>query len=64
MWPALVAMNLPVLAVVLIIAAVERLDVVLSQGIPMLLSGLVGSLAGAAVAVRRPATERAPNADR
>ena len=45
-WPILAAMVAPLLAVVLFIAAVEKGDVVLAQGVPMLLAGSIGCLAG------------------
>ena len=46
-WPILAAMIAPLLAMVLLIAAVEKGDVVVSQGVPMLLAGSIGGLAGA-----------------
>jgi hypothetical protein len=49
-WPILFAMVAPLLAMVLLIAAVEKPSTVLAQGIPMLVAGCIGSLAGALLA--------------
>jgi hypothetical protein len=45
-WPILAAMMAPVLAMFLFIAAAEKGGVVLAQGVPMLLAGCIGCLAG------------------
>jgi len=58
-WPILAAMMAPVLAMVLFMAAVEKGDVVLAQGVPMLLAGLIGCLAGSVAGHLR--TRTAPN---
>jgi len=58
-WPILAAMMAPVLAVVLFIAAVEKGDVVLEQGVPMLLAGSIGCLAGSVAG--HLGTRTAPN---
>jgi hypothetical protein len=49
----------PLLAVVLFIAAVEKGDVVLAQGVPMLLAGSIGCLAGSVAG--HLGTRTAPN---
>jgi hypothetical protein len=49
-WPILFAMVAPLLAMVLLIAAVEKPSTVLAQGIPMLVAGCIGSLAAALLA--------------
>ena len=58
-WPLLAAMMAPLLAMVLLIAAVEKGDVVLAQGVPMLLAGSIGGLAGAVAG--HLGTRTAPN---
>jgi hypothetical protein len=58
-WPILAAMVAPLLAVVLFIAAVEKGDVVLTQGVPMLLAGCIGCLAGSVAG--HLGTRTAPN---
>ena len=58
-WPILAAMMAPLLAMVLLIAAVEKGDVVLAQGVPMLLAGSIGCLAGAVAG--HLGTRTAPN---
>ena len=45
-WPILAAMMAPLLAAFFLIAAGEKGDVVLAQGVPMLLAGSIGCLAG------------------
>jgi hypothetical protein len=57
--PVLAAMVAPLLAVVLFIAAVEKGDVVLAQGVPMLLAGSIGCLAGSVAG--HLGTRTAPN---
>jgi serine/threonine protein kinase len=57
-WPLVVAMSVPVLADFLLIAALENHEVLLSQGVPMVLAGLGGTLTGAHLAHRRPPAER------
>jgi hypothetical protein len=60
-WPILAAMMAPLLAMFFFMAAVEKGDVVLEQGVPMLLAGSIGGLAGAVAAHRgtAPAGRRA-----
>lgn len=49
-WPTMLAMNVPLLVVVLISVVAEKSSVVWSQGVPMVLSGFIGTLIGAVVA--------------
>jgi hypothetical protein len=58
-WPILAAMMAPLLGMVLFIAAVENGDVVLAQGVPMLLAGCIGCLAGSVAG--HLGTRTAPN---
>jgi hypothetical protein len=58
-WPILAAMMAPLLGMVLFIAAVEKGDVVLAQGVPMLLAGSIGCLAGSVAG--HLGTRTAPN---
>ena len=51
-WPILAAMMAPLLAMFLFMAAVEKGGVVLAQGVPMLLAGSIGGLAGSVAAHR------------
>lgn len=51
-WPGLVATDLAVLGWFLFMVAFETRSNVLSRGVPMLLSGCFGSLAGAVIAAR------------
>jgi hypothetical protein len=51
-WPTLVAMAAPLLAAVVLIALVEKPDVLLVQGLPILISGCLGILVGAEAAGR------------
>ena len=51
-WPTLVAMIAPLMVMVVVIALVEKSHTVLVQGLPMLISGCFGSLAGAVLAGR------------
>jgi len=51
-WPTMVAMTAPLLVAVALIALVERPNVLLVQGIPLLISGCFGILVGAVVAGR------------
>jgi hypothetical protein len=51
-WPILAAMMAPLLAMFLFMAAVEKGGVVLAQGVPMLLAGSIGCLAGSVAAHR------------
>ena len=52
-WPTIAAMNAPLLGFFLIIVVAEKPGVVLSQGVPMLLSGGIGTFVGAALATRK-----------
>jgi hypothetical protein len=58
-WPILVAMIAPLLAMFLLMAAVEKRGTVLAQGVPMLLAGCIGCLAGSVAAHRGTAPGRA-----
>lgn len=49
----MLAMAVPVVGWVGFMAVVERLATVLTQGVPMLVAGGLGILAGAALAARR-----------
>ena len=51
-WPTLVAMTAPLLVAVALITLVERPNVLLVQGLPLLISGCFGIFAGAVVAGR------------
>jgi hypothetical protein len=57
--PILAAMIAPLLAIFLLIAAVEKGDVLWAQGVPMLLAGCVGGLAGSVAG--HLGTRTAPN---
>ncbi|MGA9624546.1 MAG: hypothetical protein WBQ65_08760 [Bryobacteraceae bacterium] len=58
-WPILAAMMAPVLAMFFFIAAVEKGDVMLEQGVPMLLAGCIGCLAGSVAGHRGTSPARA-----
>jgi len=58
-WPILAAMVAPVLAMFLFMAAAEKGGVVLAQGVPMLLAGSIGCLAGSVAG--HLGTRTAPN---
>jgi hypothetical protein len=49
-WPTIAGMNVPLLFILLLIGVAEKLSVVWSQGVPMLLSGFIGTFIGAALA--------------
>jgi hypothetical protein len=57
-WPVLAAMLVPLAGAFLLVLAVEKASVVYWQGFPMLISGMLGALAGALIAhatwTRRP----------
>ena len=52
-WNSVIAMWAPVAASVALIASVEKWRTVLNQGLPMLLAGTTGVMAGALLAARR-----------
>jgi uncharacterized membrane protein len=52
-WNTVIAMGVPVAAWVAVIASVEKWRVILTQGLPMLLAGTIGVMAGALLAARR-----------
>ena len=52
-WTPVIAMWAPVAASVALIASVEKWKTVLTQGLPMLLAGTTGVMAGALLAARR-----------
>jgi hypothetical protein len=48
-WSVFLVTLTPILADFLLVLAVEKRQVVLSQGVPMLASGFIGNLAGALI---------------
>jgi len=54
-WPTIAGMNVPLLFILLLIVVAEKRSVVWSQGVPMLLSGFIGTFIGAALATWKTA---------
>jgi hypothetical protein len=52
-WPTVIGMATPQLGVLILMQHVEKRGTVISQGLPMLIAGCVGILAGTVLAARR-----------
>ena len=52
-WPTVAGMNVPLIFILLIVVVAEKRSVVWSQGVPMLLSGCIGTFVGAVLATRK-----------
>lgn len=61
-WPILVTMVAPLLTISFLMVVTEKRDEVLAPGLPMMLAGCIGSLAGALVARRGIVPARARSA--